>query len=253
MVRETRRAGERGDARAFEYSLVAPAGSQGPPAPLRRRCPPGRCSGGALVAPRRRLRPEGRGLGRGEQRGRERDGARLPNEPHGLRLGRRGHHLGRGGGRDGEVGRGKRQTCRLAPLRRDECVGWPRAGGSGKRRAVGTPTRAARTPPAPPEPATDAVGAARSRALVGRAVRVVQAVLCRPADAPESGPRGLKVRDRSPAVPDACHAGRWPSRPGRGWSEGGGAQEGDGAGKGAVMAVRRGLIGGVERGAKRRL
>ena len=108
VVRETRRAGERGDARAFEYSLVAPAGSQGPPAPLRRRCPPGRCSGGALVTPRRRLRPEGRGLGRGERRGRERDGARLPNEPHGLRLGRRGHLLGRGGGRDGEVGRGKR-------------------------------------------------------------------------------------------------------------------------------------------------
>ena len=71
-------------------------------------CPPGRCSGGALVTPRRRLRPEGRGLGRGERRGRERDGARLPNEPHGLRLGRRGHLLGRGGGRDGEVGRGKR-------------------------------------------------------------------------------------------------------------------------------------------------
>ena len=152
MVRETRRAGERGDARAFEYALAVPAGLQGPPAPLRRRCLPGRCSGGALVAPRRRLRPEGRGLGRGEQRGRERDGARLPNEPHGLRLGRRGHHLGRGGGQDGEVGRGKRQTCRLAPLRRDECVGWPRAGGSGERRAVGTPTRAARTPPAPPSP-----------------------------------------------------------------------------------------------------
>ena len=108
VVRETRRAGERGDARAFEYSLVAPAGSQGLPAPLRRRCPPGRCSGGALVTPRRRLRPEGRGLGPCEQRGRERDGARLPNEPHGLRLGRRGHLLGRGGGRDGEVGRGKR-------------------------------------------------------------------------------------------------------------------------------------------------
>jgi len=76
---------------AFEYALAVPAGSQGPPAPLRRRCPPGRCSGGALVTPRRRLRPEGRGRGRGEQRGRERDGARLPNEPHGLRLPRRGH------------------------------------------------------------------------------------------------------------------------------------------------------------------
>ena len=174
MVRETRRAGERGDARAFEYSLVAPAGSQGPPAPLRRRCPPGRCSGGALVTPRRRLRPEGRGLGRGERRGRERDGARLPNEPHGLRLGRRGHLLGRGGGSDGEVGRGKCQTCRLAPLRRDACVGCHGRGGSGERRAVGTPTRAARTPPAPPKPATDGVGAARSRALVGRAVRVAR-------------------------------------------------------------------------------
>ena len=43
-VRETRRAGERGDARAFQYSFAVPAGSQGPPAPLRRRCPPGRCS-----------------------------------------------------------------------------------------------------------------------------------------------------------------------------------------------------------------
>ena len=151
MVRETRRAGERGDARAFEYALAVPAGSQGPPAPLRRRCLPGRCSGGALVAPRRRLRPEGRGLGRGERRGRERDGARLPNEPHGLRLGRRGHHLGRGGGQDGEVGRGKRQTCRLAPLRRDECVGWPRAGG-GRRRPRSPRGGAHRSPLTSPPP-----------------------------------------------------------------------------------------------------
>ena len=34
VVRETRRAGERGDARAFEYALAVPAGSLGPPAPL---------------------------------------------------------------------------------------------------------------------------------------------------------------------------------------------------------------------------
>ena len=75
-------------------------------------------------------------------------------------------------------------------------------------------------------------------------------------NAPEGGPRRLKVRSRYPAVPDAWHAGQWPSRPVRGWSEGGRAQEGDGAGKGAVMgdAMRRGLIGGVERGgAKRQL
>ena len=108
-------------------------------------------------------------------------------------------------------------------------------GGRGERRAVVTPTRGARTPSAPPQPATDAGGAARSRAVVGRAVRVAQAVLCRPADAPEGGPRGLKIRGRSPAVPGACHVGRWPSRPVGGWSKGGRAQEGDGAGKGAVM------------------
>ena len=60
-------------------------------------------------------------------------------------------------------------------------------------------------------------------------------MLCRPVDAPESGPRGLKLRSRSAAVPGACHAGRWPSRPVSGWSKGGRAQEGDGAGKGAVM------------------
>ena len=47
----------------------------------------------------------------------------------------------------------------------------------------------------------------------------------------------LKVRSRYPAVPDAWHAGRWPSRPVHGWSEGGRAQEGDGARKGAVMPV----------------
>ena len=35
VVRGTRRAGEGGDARAFEYALAVTAGSQGPPAPLR--------------------------------------------------------------------------------------------------------------------------------------------------------------------------------------------------------------------------
>ena len=61
--------------------------------------------------------------------------------------------------------------------------GVPRAGGSGERRAVGTPTRGCADAACHPTHATDAVGAARSNALVGRAVRVAQAVLCRPVDA----------------------------------------------------------------------
>ena len=48
--------------------------------------------------------------------------------------------------------------------------GVPRAGGSGERRAVGTPTRGCADAACHPKPATDAVGAARSNALVGRAV-----------------------------------------------------------------------------------
>ena len=251
MVRETRRAGERGDARAFEYSLVAPAGSQGPPAPLRRRCPPGRCSGGALVTPWRRLRPEGRGLRRGEQRGRERDGARLPNEPHGLRLGRRGHLLGRGGGRDGEVGRGKCQTCRLAPVRRDACVGCHGRGGAVRGERWAPPRGAALTPPATPRtPLT----------LWGRHDRT------RWSGGPSESPK-------------RCSAGRWtrgwpkraqstepiPGRPGRlargpmvqpscAWLERRRESSGGRRGREGGDAMRRGLIGGVERGgAKRRL
>ena len=48
--------------------------------------------------------------------------------------------------------------------------GVPRAGGSGERRAVGTPTRGCADAACHPTHATDAVGAARSNALVGRAV-----------------------------------------------------------------------------------
>ena len=74
-----------------------------------------------------------------------------------------------------------------------------------------------------------------SRASAGRVPCLCGKWQHLPAGGREGGPRGLKVRSRYPAVPDAWHAGQWSSRPVRGWSEGGRAQEGDGAGKGAVM------------------
>ena len=65
--------------------------------------------------------------------------------------------------------------------------GVPRAGGgSDERRAVGTPARGCADAACPPDPATDGVGAARSRALAERAVRVARSVLSRPDTAPQA-------------------------------------------------------------------
>ena len=60
--REGTRAPSKTHSRCRPAWWCRPSEPQGPPAPLRRRCPPGRCLGGALATPRRRLRPEGRNV-----------------------------------------------------------------------------------------------------------------------------------------------------------------------------------------------
>ena len=88
--------------------------------------------------------------------------------------------------------------------------GVPRAGGgSGERRAVGTPTRGCADAACSPDPATDGVGAARKVEGAGRAGRPSRPIGAQPA--------GYRAAEQ-PESTSTFRPAMWPARPTRAWS-----------------------------------